>query len=157
MISQGTDGLSRGELATGVMQGEKFLDFLPLNESALQRHPTLKRTIWTWISNPQRWHFLNTQDWFDIGYLHHKAKYVWAPPPCLAQIAVKQLCEVKHMFPDSSHIFLYPSMMTGYWRKKLGKLADSMFILKSGSDVWPKSMHKSLTIAFVKSLLSNPP
>ena len=58
------------------------------------------------------------------------------------------------MFPDSSHIFLCPSMMTGYWRKKLGKLADSMFILKSGSDVWPKSMYESLTIAFVKPLLT---
>ena len=48
MISQGNDGLSRGELATGVMQGNKFLDILPLNESAFQRCPTLKRTIWTW-------------------------------------------------------------------------------------------------------------
>ena len=47
MISQGTDGLSRGELATGVIQGKGFLDFLPLNESIFQRYPTLKRTIWT--------------------------------------------------------------------------------------------------------------
>ena len=34
MISQGTNRLSIGELAAGVMQGKKFLDFLPLNESA---------------------------------------------------------------------------------------------------------------------------
>ena len=61
------------------------------------------------------------------------------------------------MFSDSSHIFLCPSLMTGYWRKKLGKLADYMFILKSGSDVWPKSMHESLTIAFIKPLLPEPP
>ena len=109
------------------------------------------------MSDPQCWRFLNTQDWFDIGFLHYKAKCVWTPPPCLAQIAVEQLCEVKHMFPDSSHIFLCPSMMTGYWRKKLGKLADSMFILKSSSDVLPRYMYESLTIAFVTPLLSNPP
>ena len=48
-------------------------------------------------------------------------------------------------------------MMTGYWRKKLGKLADSMFTIKSGSDIWPKFMYESLTIAFVKPLLSDPP
>ena len=82
---------------------------------------------------------------------------MWAPPPCLAQIAVEQLYEVKHMFRDSNHMFLCPLMMTDYWRKKLGKLADSMFILNSGSDDWPKSMYKSLIIAFDKPLLITRP
>ena len=68
MISQGTDGLLRRELATGVMQGKTTLDFLPLNESAFQHYPTLKKNIWTWVSYPQDWRFLNTQDWFNTFF-----------------------------------------------------------------------------------------
>ena len=44
-----------------------------------------------------------------------------------------------------------------FWRKKLGKLADSVFTLKSGSEVWSNFMYESLTIAFVKPLLIVPP
>ena len=135
MIFQGTDGLSRGELSTGVMQGKNFLDFLPLNESPLQRHPILKSTLLTWVNNPTEWRFLVTYNWFTFKADNFKANCIWAPPPCLAQIAVEQLCEVKHMFSQSSHIFICPSLMTGYWRKKLGKLADSMFTIKSGSAI----------------------
>ena len=61
------------------------------------------------------------------------------------------------MFTDSSHVFLCPTMMTGYWQKMLGKLADSMYILKPGSDAWPNFMYESLTIAFVKPLLTTNP
>jgi hypothetical protein len=37
MIAQGTDGLSRGELSSGVMAGEDFLKYLPLNETTFER------------------------------------------------------------------------------------------------------------------------
>ena len=37
--------------------------------------------------------------------------------------------------------------------QKLGNLADSMFTLKLGSDLWLNAMHEPLTIAFVKSYL----
>ena len=36
MISQGTNGLSRGDLSSRVIQGEDFLKFLPFNETALE-------------------------------------------------------------------------------------------------------------------------
>ena len=42
MIRQGTDGLSRDDFSSGVMAGEKFLKFLPLYQSALERQPGLK-------------------------------------------------------------------------------------------------------------------
>lgn len=47
--------------------------------------------------------------------------------------------------------------MTGYWRRKLGKIADSMFTLKAGCFVWFNTMYESLTVDFVKLLLSKPP
>ena len=84
-------------------------------------------------------------------------KWIWCPPPCLAKIAVEQLCKVKHVLSDSQHIFICPALMTGYWRKKLGKLVDTMFSLKAGCFAWPSDMYESLTIAFVKPFLPSPP
>ena len=41
MIAQGTDGLSRGDLTSGVMAGQDFLRFIPLNETAFERNTEL--------------------------------------------------------------------------------------------------------------------
>jgi hypothetical protein len=41
MISQGTDGFSRGECSSGVMGGQYMLDFVPLHLSGVDRSPTL--------------------------------------------------------------------------------------------------------------------
>jgi hypothetical protein len=38
---QGTDGLSRGNLLEGVMQGKDMLTFIPLHQTALERSPKL--------------------------------------------------------------------------------------------------------------------
>jgi hypothetical protein len=49
MISQGTDGLSRGDFSEGVMTGKSILDYIPLNRSALERSPKLLKWIQSWI------------------------------------------------------------------------------------------------------------
>jgi len=41
MMTQGTDGLSRGNLTEGVMSGTPVLQFIPLHLSALVRQPAL--------------------------------------------------------------------------------------------------------------------
>ena len=105
----------------------------------------------------EEWKIATTEDWFDDAFSDPEGKWIWCPPPCLAKIAVEQLCEVKYVLPDSQHIFICPALMTGYWRKKLGKLVDTMFSLKAGCFVWPTGMFESLTIAFVKSFLPQPP
>ena len=74
--------------------------------------------------------------WFDDVYKDPVGRWVWAPPPCLAKIAVDELCEAKHTLPGSSHVFICPAVMTGYWRKTLGKIADTMFTLTAGLVVW---------------------
>ena len=40
MISQGTDGLSSGDLSSGVTKGWNFQKFLPFNETALEQQGT---------------------------------------------------------------------------------------------------------------------
>lgn len=64
IISQDKDGFSRGDLSLGVMQGEEFLNFLPLNETALEQQEDLKNKIRTWLKNLEGWIFTNTDDWF---------------------------------------------------------------------------------------------
>ena len=78
-------------------------------------------------------------------------------PLCLAHIAVEAMCEAKHLFPQSKHIFICPALCTGYWQKTLSKLADTTFSFPAGSSIWPDEMFEPLTVAFVQPLLSHSP
>jgi hypothetical protein len=157
MIQHGTDGLSRGDTGSGVMEGKDFLDVLPLNETALDRQPRLREQILDWVTDSTQWKFASTEDWFDRVLHEPKGAWIWTPPPCLARIAVEQLCEVKHIYPKSKHIFVCPALMTGYWRKPLGKISDIMFTVKAGCKLWDDAMLEPLTIAFASPLLSRSP
>ena len=167
MIHQGTDGLSRGDFSSGVMAGEKFLKFLPLHKSAFERQPglnepdkekipSLEEIVRGWCPNGKGgiWKVARPKDWFYSVFLYPEGSWIWCPPPALAKIAVEQMCEVKHMFPKSRHIFICPSLMTGIWRKQLGKIADAQISLAQGSRHWPDVMFEPLTIALLKPLLS---
>jgi hypothetical protein len=48
MISQGTDGLSRGDMLTGVMGGADMLTFIPLALTAVERPPELMGWVDSW-------------------------------------------------------------------------------------------------------------
>ena len=166
MIQIGVDGLSRGDIASGVMKGDDLLTYLPFNESAIKRYPALLAEIGFWSQKTRKFDLTCPVDWFDTVFNHkdsngsfdaHTKFSVWAPSPCTAQVAVEQLCEAKHLFTATSHIFLCPAVMTAYWRKMLGKIADSMFTIKSGTCLWPTDMFEPLTIAFIKPLLSSRP
>ena len=61
MISQGTDGLSRGNLLSGVMQGEDFLKFLLFNKKALEQQKDLIKKVTTWLKNLSKLIFTNTE------------------------------------------------------------------------------------------------
>lgn len=126
MIKYGINGLSRGDTSSGVMGGKEFLSLLPLNKSALDRQLNVKRTVLNWAMRPLEWTFATTEDCFGSVFDDPHGSWIWSPPPCLARVAIDQLCEVKHMFPASKHIFVCPTLMTGYWRKSLGKIADAM-------------------------------
>jgi hypothetical protein len=53
MISQGTDGLSRGDMMMGVMGGADMLTFIPLALTAVERQPELME----WVDS--RWGTVN--------------------------------------------------------------------------------------------------
>ena len=50
MISQGMDGLSRGDMYERIMKRKTMLSFLPLEKSALYRSTALIKWIEDWAS-----------------------------------------------------------------------------------------------------------
>jgi hypothetical protein len=48
MISQGTDGLSQGDMLAGVMVGANMLTFNPLALTAFERYPELMEWVDSW-------------------------------------------------------------------------------------------------------------
>jgi hypothetical protein len=103
MQAQGTDGVSRGQLSEGEMNGEPMMSFVPLHETALERSPKLKGWLKEFISNDLE--FLSEDDWFERGHNHFKkgkvhsdghwrptlrsGKFVWSPAPAAALVALE--------------------------------------------------------------------
>ena len=159
MIWQGGDGLSRGDFTSGAMAGEAFLKFLPLHENAVQRCTNLEKDIFKWLPkvDGMKWKVASVKDWFHEVFLDPEGSWIWIPPPVLAKVAVEQMCEVKHLFPKSKHLFICPSIMTGVWRKQLLKVADCQFSLINGCKQWPEDMYEPLTVALLSPPLFQSP
>jgi hypothetical protein len=156
MKEQGTDGLSWGDLFTGVMAGDDYLNFLPLNERANERHEDLM--IWLRHNLPGKgWITLSEEQWFTEALSNPNGRYIWVPPPSIADVAVEQLCEVRHIHPGSSHVLLCPTLMTVRWRKQLRKVSDLLFNIPAGSPIWPSAMFEPLTLALTSPLLCDRP
>jgi hypothetical protein len=151
MIWQGTDGLSRGNLTAGVMAGEHFLNYVPLNKTAFQRQAPVQE----WISGAfpgEHWEGLSVEGWFTT--VQTDSRLIWAPAPAIADVTVERLCEAHHIRPWCSHLFVCPTIMTVSWRKMLGKVADAMFTIPVGCLIWPSNMQKPLVVALICPLLS---
>ena len=63
-------------------------------------------------------------------------------------MALKKMCEAKHINPKGSHVFICPNLMTALWRKLLLKAADLDVTVTYGLNLLPVEMHESLTLAF---------
>ena len=174
MIAQGTDGLSRGDLLEGVMQGHSILDYIPLNESAFTRHPPLLE----WISSWAKGHFhtkvesLEPEDWIwrgqDIEGLrsnvdgftipsYQSGSFLWEPAPGAALFAIEALRQARHKRQESFHVWIVPRLLSGEWRKNLLKSADLIVEIPAGNSCWPEKMHESLTLALFFPYLSRKP
>ncbi|KAL7560094.1 hypothetical protein ACA910_005352 [Epithemia clementina (nom. ined.)] len=127
MIEQGTDGLSRGDLLTGVLAGGNMLEFAPLHLSCEAREPGILRFCTDVTRGIFSMSYIDPTGWFDISSTmsHH----IWLPPPAAASIAVEKLCNFKHIHPQSAHVFVCPALMTHKWHKKLGRVADVVFMI----------------------------
>jgi hypothetical protein len=153
MKDQGTDGLSRGDLTGGVMVGDRFLKYIPLNKSVLDRAPDFKREFEKGLPG-KGWKWLDYEDWFEGAFEYDHGCYVWTPPPALADVALEQMCEVKHVHPHTSHVFLCPVLMTAHWRKQLLKASDCCVSLLQGSPAWVAKQHEPVVCALIGPLLS---
>ena len=174
MIAQGTDGLSRGDLLEGVMKGHSILDFVPLNETALERSPQLGDWVRSWAEVPfhEELEILSHEDWLwrgqDIngtrqnidGYSMPSYKagtFLWSPAPGAALFAVEALRQGRHKRQESFHIWIVPRLLTGEWRKNMLKAADLIVEVPTGSHVWPEDMFEPLTLALFFPYLTRKP
>jgi hypothetical protein len=161
MISQGTDGLSRGDFTEGVMAGQTMLQHVPLRLNALERQPGLLRWIASWVPSPPV--VLSPELWGTTGHgtcggaedmfgmwqskLHPADWFLWAPPPALGDVAVEELEISRHKRNNLSHIFLCPRLMTYAWRKRLIKICDAVLSIPPGSRTfWPATEHEPLIL-----------
>ena len=167
MIEQGADGLSRGDMYEGVMRGESMLDFIPLHQSAIERHPPLLDWISSWSSKMgNEVEHLSPEGWFERGHdiaggrdnsdgiwmpRYSTGTYVWAPPPGCARIVVEELRQARQKRQASTHVFVCPRLMSPEWMRHLYKSADLILKIPAGKlggdHVWPASMHETLIIA----------
>jgi hypothetical protein len=142
MIAQGTDGLSRGDHAEGVMQGLPMSCFIPLHKTALEREPKLK----DWLKNAMGridTTFLDPAGWFTTA--HTFGNFIWTPAPAAADVVVEQLGKARHKRPECLHLVVAPRLMTGRWRRHMGRQADFYFKIQN-SDIWGKAQFEPLLI-----------
>jgi hypothetical protein len=81
MIEQGTDGISRGDLVTGVMSGTHMLTFVPLDTRVDQCAPGL--VDWVALASGDGWNVLSPREWYHDVHLN-MGKYICCPPPAIA-------------------------------------------------------------------------
>ena len=172
MIKQGSDGLSRGNFTEGSMKGTSVLEYIPFNRTALERSSTLKPWLDEWTGNQLE--ELTPEGWFTRGHdlvetsnnhnieglwmpTYQSGKYLWAPAPAAAAVAVEELRKARHQRVESTHVFIVPRLMTPLWRRHLFKAADLVVVLPPGHVAWPAEMLEPLTIAFCFPYLSHSP
>ena len=175
MIVQGTDGISRGDFNTGVMQGESMLSFVPIHLSALEREQNLR----PWLEQvliPTRNEdivFLDYAGWYERGHdiiggkhngdgiwepEYEGGTYVWTPPPSAAIIAVEQLRRARLKRENSTHIMIVPKQMSPEWRRQLFRVSDLCIELPFDDRAWNKvKHHEPLIFAVVFPFLSHRP
>ncbi len=173
MIAQGTDGVSRGYLAQGVMAGEPMRVHIPIYLSAVERS-TLDLVPWVQSWSDLESELLDPMGWFQTGHdvegwsvcadgfarprlVGSGRTFIWSPPPFAADVALAELRKARIKRQRSCHIFVCPRLCTTLWQKQLYKCADFVFELPVGSTVWPASMHEPLLIGVLFPFLSVKP
>lgn len=164
MIAQGTDGLSRGSLSEGIMQGISMLNYIPLHQTAAARQPALISWIQGWSEQPRLTPLL-PEDWYRrgqgfVGVTLSSGQwstvetgedwFLWAPPPAAADAALEALNESRIKRSHLNHIFICPRLMTHRWRKRLHKLADIVFeVPPRCPEFWPTHEHEPLVVGLI--------
>ena len=162
MKSQGTDGISRGQLREGVSLGQAMLSFCPWGLSALERSPELLPWIKKVVGknviplSPEGWytraHDIKGGSVDQYGFWRHNIQpgtYLWTPPPAAADAALEQLRIARLKRRKSSHIIAIPRLATSQWLKQLNKAADIVLTLPPKYSFWKTHMFEPLLLAFL--------
>lgn len=128
MIHQGTDGISRGDKTEGVMNGGNMLDYVPLDLGVRARNPNIKDWIEE-VMGEMTYDMLEPKGWFDG--INKEGNFVWTPPPSCGEVVLEQLGNARHKRPNALHLVIIPRLMTGRWRRLLGRATNFSFTL------WP--------------------
>jgi hypothetical protein len=173
MMSQGTDGLSRGLFTGGVMVHQHMLSFIPLHQMAIDRCSALLPWIrdW-WPVSPLK--PLTPTDWYERGHglcggqsdargrwmpqETTELWHLWVPAPTAAFTALQELGISRHKRPHLGHVFICPRLFTQKWRKRLHNITDVVLELPAGCrSHWPSCMHEPLLIALILPFSLAPP
>ena len=155
MIAQGTDGLSRGDRASGVMEGRDIRSYMPLHLSGPDRSEPLREWLGALVKDlGGRW--LTPEGWFENnqeGYM----SYLWTPPPAAGEVVVERLGFSRHKRPNCMHLVVIPRLMTGRWRRRLIRGSDIYFRLDNRV-LWDvKTHHEPLFVFLCLPFLSHRP
>jgi hypothetical protein len=124
MITQDTDGCSRGSLMEGVMSGLDMLLFVDLSCTAIDRHPPLLEWVRSWTEKPSL-EALTPERWFEEGHgitggvldghkvwmpVHEPKNqiFLWSLQPPVVDAALEQLLMAWHKRTDTFHVVLIP-------------------------------------------------
>jgi hypothetical protein len=164
MIAQGTDGVSRGFLAAGIMNGQTMGSFIPIHLTASQRSPDILSWIKEWADpdtielDPMGWfeaghditNWSPSPDGFERPILTLGRTYLWVPPPFACDVALAELRKARIKRQESSHIIVVPRLCTALWQRQLFKACDLVFPIPAGAiSHWPSEMHEPLLIGIV--------
>jgi hypothetical protein len=172
MIAQGGDGLSRGLLNEGVMNGQDMLSFLAFHKSPLELSGSLEPWVRSWLGESME--TLEPLDWFERGhdiagwskqypdqlFPYPEIKpglFLWAPPPGAAIDALEELRKARIKRQDSTHVFVCQRLLTPTWFKPLYKAADIVFEIPARTKFWPATNFEPLIVGICFPFCRNEP
>ena len=152
MIESGIDGLSRGDMGTGVSRGEAIGTFVPLHQTPEERSPGVEAWVRSWRDKEKGdLHTMSPEDWFDKHT--DEGNYLWIVSPIAGETAVEQLCGHFHGCSTSLHIIVIPRLCTCHFRKQLLKVSDLLLTIEAKYSFWPSNMHEPLLLSICLPLL----
>ena len=77
-----------------------------------------------------------------------RACYLWAPHPCIADVAIEQLRLARLKRHKSMHVMIIPKLFFSLWRRQFFKAMDLILYLPPRWDFWPSDMHEPLIFGF---------